>query len=304
MTRIDKWIAAHLRAAAPRARSLIVTMFGDSVAPYSDGVWLSDLIDLLKPFEVNERLVRTSVFRLSEDGWLTPKRDGRRSYYTLAAAGRRRFQHAYDRVYTAPLSWNGDWTLVIQPKQTNSADDRARLSRELEWEGFGFIAPGIYLKPAADVAGLREILHDMKLEQRAFVMQARDGALVASRPVDALMSQCWDLQGVSNSYKTFVDRFESLQALIGEGSLTPERAFIVQTLLIDSFRRLTLHDPRLPAELLPKDWPGHRAHELCRRIYKHTYRSVREYLLPRFGISSGALPKPPNELLRRFGGLE
>ncbi len=246
MARVDKWIAGHLKADSPRARSLIVTMFGDSVAPYSDGVWLSDLIDLLAPLGINERLVRTSVFRLSEDGWLTPRREGRRSYYTLAAAGRRRFQHAYTRVYAPPQSWRGEWTLVVQPRSTNSAHDRARLSRELEWEGFGFLTTGVYLKPAADVAGLREILSDLKLEQRTFVLQARDGSAASQRSVTALVSQCWDLKKVVKGYRRFLDRFHPVRGMMNDASLTPERAFVVQTLLIDSFRRLTLHDPSLP----------------------------------------------------------
>ena len=34
---------------------------------------LAGLIRLLAPFGINERLVRTSVFRLARDGWLKAK---------------------------------------------------------------------------------------------------------------------------------------------------------------------------------------------------------------------------------------
>jgi phenylacetic acid degradation operon negative regulatory protein len=48
----------------PPARSLLVTVFGDSVAPHGGRAWLGSLIGLLAPFGISERLVRTSVYRL------------------------------------------------------------------------------------------------------------------------------------------------------------------------------------------------------------------------------------------------
>jgi hypothetical protein len=49
--------------------------------------------------------------------------------------------------------------------------------------------------------------------------------------------------------------------------LTPEKAFVVRTLLIHAYRRVQLHDPQLPVELLPTPWPGALAYELARQIY-------------------------------------
>jgi phenylacetic acid degradation operon negative regulatory protein len=41
---------------------------------------LEALIDLLAPLGINERLVRTSVFRLAREGWLKAKPIGRRAF--------------------------------------------------------------------------------------------------------------------------------------------------------------------------------------------------------------------------------
>ena len=67
----------------PNAKSLIVTLFGDAISPHGGVVWLGSLVDLVAPFGLNERVVRTSVFRLSKDGWLTSTQVGRRSAYGL-----------------------------------------------------------------------------------------------------------------------------------------------------------------------------------------------------------------------------
>src|ERR1700730_10864216 len=62
-----------------RGGSLLVTIFGDAIAPRGGAVTLASLIDLAAPFGLNERLVRTSMARLAADGWLQNRRRGRLS---------------------------------------------------------------------------------------------------------------------------------------------------------------------------------------------------------------------------------
>lgn len=300
LANIDQWIKLHLQTDAPHARSLIITLFGDSVAPYSDGIWLSDLIELLAPFGANERLVRTSVFRLTEDNWLSASREGRRSYYTLAPAGRRRFQYAYHRVYTRPGEWDGRWTVVLVPKNGGAAD-RARLREELEWEGYASVASGVFIRPGIDGHALQSSLDELKLHERVVVLEG--GKALAGGAVGELIAQGWDLEPVAKGYLTFLEQFQPLMNLIENGAqLSADKAFAVQTLLIDSFRRITLHDPRLPTSLLPPSWPGETSHQLCHQLYRKTYRLVRAHVLPRFIKPSLAAHVPP-DVLRRFGGL-
>jgi phenylacetic acid degradation operon negative regulatory protein len=66
--RIRRWIQRDLATHPPRAPSLVVTVWGDALAPHGGIVWLRTLFRLLGAFGMNERLVRTSVFRLATDG--------------------------------------------------------------------------------------------------------------------------------------------------------------------------------------------------------------------------------------------
>ena len=86
-----------------RASSLIVTVYGDAIEPHGGAVWLGSLIQLLEPMGINQRLICTSVFRLTKDGWLKADKVGRRSYYSLTGAGRRRFEKAFKRVYSSSV---------------------------------------------------------------------------------------------------------------------------------------------------------------------------------------------------------
>ena len=301
-TGMDGWIRQFLRAQPPRSKSLLVTLFGDSIAPRTRGLWLSELIELLRPFHMNERLVRTSAFRLAEEGWLEPQRQGRRSRYLLTDAGLQRIENAHRRIYNPPRKkWDGNWTVVVLSGAGNRVAERAELRRELEWEGFGTLAPGIALHPCADRAALAGVLERLRLTGSGMVLEARDLKAFPALRSRALIAECWNLDQLAALYRGFLSRFAPLLAMIGK-SIDEQRAFAVQTLLIHSFRRVVLHDPRLPAELLPEDWPGHAAYELCRSIYLRTWQATHRYLAEHLDETAHGIVN--KRFCGRFGGLK
>src|SRR5882724_12719197 len=105
------------RAQRPlRGGSLLITVLGDSIAPRGGVVTLGSLIRLAAPFGLPERLVRTSVGRLAQDGWLSSNRRGRQSEYFLTDHGRKRFAEATARIYReAVQGWDRNWTLLFLP---------------------------------------------------------------------------------------------------------------------------------------------------------------------------------------------
>lgn len=76
------------RAGDISARSALVTILGDTIAPLGGAAWLADVITLAEPFGFSERLIRTSMFRLAAEGWVVSERHGRRSRYGLTDHGR------------------------------------------------------------------------------------------------------------------------------------------------------------------------------------------------------------------------
>lgn len=310
---VDQWIRQFLATDPPRSKSVVITVFGDAITPRGGAVWLGSLISLLAPFGISDRLVRTSVFRLAEEGWLEAAREGRRSLYTLTASGLRRFERAYQRIYSPPkLEWDGSWTLLLTAPEIISAGQRAALRKELLWEGFGMIAPGVFGHPGGKAEALEEILARVGVAGKVFVCSARASEQVSTRPLADLLAHCWDLDKVVQGYRHFIDSFAPLHRLIAakdgslEGSgktLDPEHSFAIRTLLIHAFRRVQLHDPQLPLELLPADWPGTTAYELCRSIYQLTYRQAEQHILATLQREDGQVPEAASYFYRRFGGL-
>ena len=144
---MTRWIRHALAADPPRAKSLIVTVWGDALAPHGGAVWLAGLIRLMAPFAINDRLVRTSVFRLVHDGWLARATHGRASRYRLTRDGARRFDDAHRRIYERPADdWHGQWELVLA--DAVPAVRRSALREELAWAGFGELGPTAFLRPS------------------------------------------------------------------------------------------------------------------------------------------------------------
>ncbi len=302
---VSTWIKDFLRDRPVRANSLIITIYGDSIAPHGGSVWLGSFIKLAKPLGINDRLVRTSVFRLSKDSWLTSEHIGRRSYYGLTATGRRRFEHAYRRIYFQPkVHWEGDWQIVLTAGNELTPAQRDEVRKELQWEGFGLIASGVLAHPSADLEPLLDILQSNGVQDRVVVVRGKSLGALVNKPTRELVRECWNLSSISQDYKRFLDRFRSVQkALKSARELDPEQCFVVRTLLMHEFRRTLLRDPQLPDQLLPHDWPGNAARQLCHELYVLTQREAENHLMSVLETASGRLPEAAPYFYERFGGL-
>ncbi len=280
-----------------RGGSLIVTLFGDAIAPRGGVITLGSLIRIATLFRLTERLVRTSVARLAHDGWLVGRRHGRQSEYRLAPGGEQRFADATRRIYGAgPGSWCGEWTLIVLRSAA-----RERIRDELRWLGFGQISPGTFAHPNCTQAQAREWIQTLEDAADALILRSSSGQLAADRQVASLG---WDLGELTRRYRRFLDTFEPVEAAVrGSRPLEPERALVIRTLLIHEYRKIHLQDPLLPAALLPEGWVGATAYELSKRLYARVFDAAERFLSVSAATVGGPLPPAHDSVYERFGGI-
>lgn len=278
-------IDAALERIAPRAKSLIVTVFGDSIAPHGGRLWMGSLIRLMAPLGANERLVRTAVQRLTSEQWLHSVPVGRRSWYGLTEAGRQRIDAVYTRIYAMrPLPWDGAWriALALHPALTDA--ERGALQREFGWLGFGGVAPGVYVHPGIADAVVQATVAELGLTGKVVQMTARcadpSGGSAADNALRDLVLARQDMASVAALYEAFLAVFTPLREALARGAaLDGEQAFRLRSLLVHLFRRALLRDPQFPAAMLPADWPGIAAQALCRDLYRQVSATAEDWLL-------------------------
>jgi phenylacetic acid degradation operon negative regulatory protein len=191
------------------------------------------------------------------------------------------------------------------PPATIDESSRRELRKELEWDGFGVLGPGLFARPARpeDEVELSETTRALGIDRHVAVVTAR-AVPRGTGSIATLTGDCWDLRGVAAAYRGFVARFRGVAHALGHGAdPTPQQCFVLRTLLIHEFRRVTLHDPQLPAELLPSNWPESAAYALCRELYRLTHERAERHLSVMMETSRGALRSAAPHFYRRFGGL-
>ena len=262
-----------LRAEPSRTGSVIVTVYGDAVAPRGGEAGLAMLIALFRAMGVGDGVVRTACSRLARDGWLARRRAGRRSFYRLGSRGLAEFGAAEARIY-GPLNrpWDGKLRLAFP----DAGEDRSTLNTA----GFAPAAPGVLAAPNPAPPNVLTLL----AEGDAATMRI-------------FAAKVWPVERLGKSYYRFLKRFAPLQHEATE--LAPLRALAARVLLIHEYRRVILHDPVLPAGLLPDAWPGQEARHLCAALYGALLPASEAWL---GSDEAGPLPSPGPALLARFSG--
>lgn len=282
-----------------RGGSLLTTIFGDAIAPRGGAVTLGSLIGLAQPFGLSERLVRTSVARLAAEGWLTASRHGRQSEYRLTDGGQKRFAEATRRIYgVTPSAWEGRWTMVILPSSALQA--RRNMRRELRWLGFGQLGPGVFAHPACTIEEARAWLSTLADFDEAWILKSTTEGPAVDRK---LAAAGWSLSDLARRYRRFRDTFAPVRAAVEQQQIAAQPAFVVRTLLIHEYRKVHLQDPLLPPTLLPPNWIGAEAYELCRTLYAAVFAAADDFLSDKARRIREPLPPTEPATYRRFGGI-
>lgn len=227
-------------------------VFGRSVAIYS-----GSLIDVLARVGVGERAARSTISRMTRRGLLERYRSGRRVYlglteHTVAVLkeGADRVRHAVNR------DWDGHWTVLGFSLPETRRADRHLLRSRLSWAGFGPLQNGLWITP-------RQVEVDALLDGLDVTEHVKAFRATTLHPTDIprMILETWELDELASGYRTFLEHWDIPEPLAGGEDVLPR-----QIRMHTEWTLLLRHDPGLPVEYLPADWPALRAEHVFLRM--------------------------------------
>lgn len=252
-------LAAPSKVLQPRA--LIVTTYGLYARDGSGWLSIAALISLLADLGVDEPAVRSSISRLKRRGLLTATRLEGSAGYALSSRAREILADGDRRIFDrAPAPLADGWLLAVFSVPESERARRHTLRSRLTWLGFGSIAAGVWVAPAALYPETRETLRRLGLAGYVDLFRA-DYLAYADLP--ALVGGWWDLADLQARYDDFVAAYAgALTRWRRRRQVNGRAAFADYVPAVTAWRRLCYLDPGLPTELLPASWSGGVAAEL------------------------------------------
>jgi phenylacetic acid degradation operon negative regulatory protein len=246
-------------APSMKPRSVVFDLFGDHLRYHGGAARTQVLVELLDVFGIGEPTARIALARMGKEGWFDTHREGRQVVWKLTDKSWRLLDEGRDRIFSrTERPWDGQWRMVIYAMSEQGRAERERLRRTLSWLGFGPLATATWISPHARLEQVEQALsEDSAIRVDLLTCRSR------SRATDLdMVDRSWDLKALHLDYQDLVERLAALRRTTDLVSLSGPDALRQRTELVAAYRHFPFRDPDLPAELLPADWAGRRAHEL------------------------------------------
>lgn len=244
-------LTQHLHAQGRvRVWSVIVTILGEISQLEGGGISMAALLEVCAALGIEPQAVRTAMSRLSKDGLVSGKRDGRTASYQFSSQGLIEYDAAAGIIYAAPKSTE-DWTFAF-----------AAESMDVEAIQKKFVAnPPLVLGRRCFVWAADNAPHVSDIETRdLIVFDAQPRALPHWAQVSVLPTinpeTCRRIRAGCQD--------------LCDCDMSPDQSRIARVLLIHFWRRLVLRYPTVEAPIA--HWPLAQAHRDIAALYPQLLR--------------------------------
>lgn len=242
------------------------TLYGDYIRRRGGEIWVGGLIKVASQFGLSQQAVRSSLSRMTQNGWLKVRRVGNRSYYGPTTRLRRVLEEGERRIFTSRSDpWDQQWRMLVYSIPEKKRDVRAELRKQLSWLGYGPLSSGSWVCP-----------HDVPSEVDELVARLGIGSFVERFTANhdgfsddaALAARCWDLRGINTRYEAFIARYRPLyESFQQRREVEDSECFVQRFSLLHEYRKFFFIDPDLPRELLPDGWKGTESRQLFHEFH-------------------------------------
>jgi phenylacetic acid degradation operon negative regulatory protein len=242
-----------------RPQSVIFTLLAEHLLDKNLGLFSGSFIDVLGRIGIGEHATRSTLARMTRRGLLVAQRKARKSYFRMTPRCRAILEDGRHRIWhmgAVNTTEVAHWTLLTFSLPEAWRQKRDDLRARLTWAGFGPLQNGAWLAPAE--IDVRPIVRELELEKhvRAFHVQP-------APPTDAaaVIRDTFDLGALAERYRAFSRAWEHPEKRLRDDPLA------LTLRLSTEWLSIIRDDPRVPMQLLPKNWPAIAAQQLFRSLH-------------------------------------
>lgn len=268
-----------------RVSSLLMSFFGDVIAPRGGEIATSTLLRFTALFSLEQGAVRVALHRLTREGFLSSHRVGRQAFFQIPDLMRPTFEAAERRIYHVPDDHDLPQTTLYLLHQRDEFDvcaDTRRLLRH------GIVAPyqtGTWLslaEPAPEVSGCIRLPISPTSDQLALMIE-----------------RVWPNYDHEDAFEGFQQTYEPLIPLLKDPP-SPEDAIIIRVMMVHELRRIMLKHPAFSRALSPKGWGEWVCRNTARKVYDLCLDPSETWLTEHGQNADGKLPSAELSLTQRF----
>ena len=245
--------ASEAKARGPQPRATIVTFLGAVVRPLGGWMPIAAAVDLLGQVGIDAPNVRTAVFRLKKNGWLEPESRSTMRGYVLTAEASTTLAAGDEVIWHArkPADLSDGWCVVHFGVPESLRARRHQLRAHLTSLGFGNVGTALWIAPARMREAAERAVAGLGLSDYAAIFV---GDYFGPQDLTRVLYASWDLAGIEQGYRDFIDAYRSRVDQLGR--LSGAEAFAAYLTMLDRWRKLPFRDPGLPRDVLAADWPA------------------------------------------------
>ncbi len=238
-----------------------------------------ELFDVAEAYGLTAEQVRSCLRRLVAEGMLTRDGSGRSATYRSTSGARSELERQLRRSQVARnqddagRGWDRRWRLVAftipESKRAVRDDLRVWLLRM----GAAAIHSGLYVSTHPFLPLVDEEATRLGVGEYLVAAESDELVVGSERDPRRLAASLWPVADLASGYNGFVDAFaalpEDLEKMLSRHERPDEAELLAQMMTVGMrFAEVSLHDPFLPPELLPRPWPGRTARQLMARVHR------------------------------------
>jgi len=170
--------------------------------------------------------------------------------YRLSEHGYRFLNSVLDTIHSSTLHWDRKWRLLWSSVPEKNRRTRDKLRKALEGLGLRPALRSLWVTPLDLKDRLIETVEQLEIQEQTVIVEAEEGTGIST----AALVKAWDFNKCRSLYEDFITQSDQL---IHDREQRESPNEIKK--LIFQYALILNNEPRLPIELLPKDWPKFRA---------------------------------------------